>query len=543
MTAMKSVCLKLNKLIKKRVLLFIFCIFYLGFALATYQVFGITWDELSEFNLAELNYAKFFQEDPKLEERFLIYNPQDFVPNMYARPHLVLYYMINDAKSFEIYHLLQLLTGLTIFVVSYELALSYTKQAKYAFLAPVFLFFTPRFLGHIPANPKDVPFAIFYFLSLAAIYFFRQTKPYARADLEKNKQCQIEQVQVQVIWRVLVLGILFGLTQALRMVGLSLYLLDFVFQIKPNLSLKQILCISLESSLIFLIGFLTQIIVHPFLGADPIGHFLILLNNSQNFFWNQKFLFMGQQLLAADRPWYYLPVWLLITTPLVIWLSCLVFYRQLNWHKPLQKLLISSLVLQLILYLIAKPIVYDGLRHFLYWLPQLSLLAVLLLSDFLKKQSTRIKVATILLVVLALGLVAKDYYQLHPYYYVYFNELTGTFKQAANDFETDYWGAASREAVLQLNSYVKNNYQEMISQAQQFQVYTCSEPYQSQYYFADFLRWTEDLTAADFVICNRRYNQHLKVEKAGFRKIEAVERKGVELALVYERGSFDFYKF
>ena len=61
-----------------------------------------------------------------------------------------------------------------------------------------------------------------------------------------------------------------------------------------------------------------------------------------------------------------------------------------------------------------------------------------------------------LAVICVLQLVS-EMVQLHPYQYIYFNQVSGGVEQAFNRDETDYWGASHREAAVWLNELVEQS--------------------------------------------------------------------------------------
>jgi hypothetical protein len=222
---MKAV--KALNVIKKHIALILFIIVYVAIALVTYRDFGLTWDETVNYNRGVLSYQHLFKKT--------IDNPYQFnkknghldvkdVPNTYSsyKNYLntkyvrfldfysysgfypMILFALNKDKSIERYHLLNILFSLGIFVFLYALLYHYYHDQKIAILGPLFLFLTPRFLGHIPGNPKDIPFAVMYFISCTALYFFASSK--------------------KTLTKILVIGLLFGLTQDLRAAAITLYL-------------------------------------------------------------------------------------------------------------------------------------------------------------------------------------------------------------------------------------------------------------------------------------------------------------------------------
>ena len=127
----------------------------------------------------------------------------------YSGFYPMILFTLNKDKSLERYHLLNILFSLGIFISLYALLYHYYRDQKKAILGPIFLFLTPRFIGHIPANPKDIPFAVMYFISCTSIYFFASSK--------------------KTLTKLLVIGLLIGLTQNVRVAAITLYIILFLF--------------------------------------------------------------------------------------------------------------------------------------------------------------------------------------------------------------------------------------------------------------------------------------------------------------------------
>ena len=105
----------------------------------------------------------------KTEEKNQRHTP---ILSQYYRGYTALLARFNPDSTYERYHLLNMLFASIIIVSSYLLALSNTKSRKLALILPSFILLSPKFLGHIPANPKDMPFAVIYFLALSTILRF-----------------------------------------------------------------------------------------------------------------------------------------------------------------------------------------------------------------------------------------------------------------------------------------------------------------------------------------------------------------------------------
>ncbi len=494
------------KQIKRQLPLVIFLVIYLLFVFFSYKDYGITYDEQRTYWRGKQLYNEVTTNNEKLQKNFVLKNEtNDETLLIYPSYYSALLYSLNKKENFQTYHLLNFLFALIIFISIYQGLLVVFKKPLLAILGPIFLITSPRFFGHIAANPKDIPFAIMYFLSLVMIYFSSHWKN---------------------IERVLFLGILFGLTVSLRFVGYSIilvYLFYKLFLEESNKTLCEKTWMAFfEVIVIFLISFLVNIITLPYLGVNPLDNFIKLFLSAKQYPWNGDVLFIGKRYwLENDKlPWYYLPVWILFTTP--IYILVLFIVGSFNSFKNnLSKIVLASLIINLAIYFITKPVVYDGFRHMLYLLPQIVLLAVcgyIYLGPKVKKYARFLILVNIILILIS-------YIQLHPYQYIYFNELIGGLKGAYGQLEIDYWMASNKEAAL----WLKNNIAKKTKK--NIKVAICGNIFSASYFFSRNMKVVYHENEADYVICNERSDYYKKING---EIVYTVKREGVNLGYVFK---------
>jgi hypothetical protein len=203
----------------------------------------------------------------------------------------------------------------------------------------------------------------------------------------------------------------------------------------------------------------------PILWRDPVGHFRRAWQEMSQYPWTGQVLFGGQQVAAAELPWYYLPTWMLLTTPLMYTGLSLVgagrFLVELL-RRPLQYVAEQPFDVAVVLALVAPPaaivvlhsIVYDGWRHLYFIYPPLLFLAVLgfvTLLGWVRERAAKFRPAVALfLLATALPLLATAWIMVrdHPHQYVYFNRLAGPSLAAIKEqYELDYWGVSCRQGL------------------------------------------------------------------------------------------------
>jgi hypothetical protein len=151
---------------------------------------------------------------------------------------------------------------------------------------------------------------------------------------------------------------------------------------------------------------------------------------------------------VTEGPRAYHLVMLAITTPLPVLAAALggiaVAWRR---HPSAARVAAAWLVVAVGRYAILGLGNYDGVRHVIDALPALALLAAIgsdaAIAALPPRAALRAAALGVLLLPGALGV-----WRLHPYPVAYYNALVGGLRGAAGRFETEYSGAAYREALV-----------------------------------------------------------------------------------------------
>lgn len=509
MTRYSKLPLKINQ----RLPLLFFLIIYLILSLNIYSDFGVAIDEPMEYGFSQMLYNRYFGHDPVLIRDFAHESPTSREIWSHNHFHGMLLYMLNDSGSLERYHLLNLLFALIAFWVSYEIMLTVSARPRQAIIGPILLFFTPRFFGDLPSNVKDPVFAIYYLLALLVVILIPK---------------------ISKRWfKILALGVSFGLAAAYRTIGYSLiplYLIITILDIWPlnRSKLRQFLSMLLD--LILIIGLMVLIhgIEMPFVLANPLQNLPRLMAIARAFPWQGTMLYLGNSIEAGNLPWHYLPVWLLVITPLFILVFGFISHLFIRQSRSL-KVLAISFWLNIFLYYLIKPIIYDGIRHFLFILVILTCMAGigwLILWNRAKKVQKLILACCLSLSCLSLGI---QYLILHPYEYTYFNAIAGFLPGASRRFETDYWGTSYYEGARWLINHLNNNRTQTIG--------LCGNEYAAIYFdqkkikslFIPHCDQVES-SGANYVLVNGRNDEWHKVNG---NLIYTVTRMGVPLMKIF----------
>jgi hypothetical protein len=203
------------------------------------------------------------------------------------------------------------------------------------------------------------------------------------------------------------------------------------------------------------IAMLTTFLTWPVLWGNPIGTFLSLLSQTSSFTTNYVF-FMGHGFEATHLPVIYLPLLLAIQLTLPA-LALFLIGIPASWiaarrnapHLRLIVLLWIWFLLPLLAVMAGLIPVYNNFRHVLFILPPLLLIAGLGMREIMRW--LRPAIARLALAALILAPGVTGILQLHPYEYIYYNQLVGGVAGAEGRFELDYWCTAFRQAMAYVN--------------------------------------------------------------------------------------------
>ncbi len=324
----------------------------------------------------------------------------------------------------------------------------------------VMILFTlsPTFLGHAQNNLKDIPFALGY---ISSIFFT------LRLLLNKGKNKIYDQV-------LLTLAIAFSIS--IRSGGLILicYLFLFFilhaivrFQKEKKIDLKEFRNTLLRLLLITAIALSLSILLWPYGQQNPLSNIWISYKVMSQFPTTIRQLFEGKTEWSDLMPWYYLPKYMIITIPLVVFAGIASFLilakKIISNHDTLLKygFLIFSILFPIIFVIYEKSNLYGSWRHFLFIYPSILILSAIGLFHLFTYFKKKILTYLFVIVSIALSIHPLKFMILnHPYYYLYYNQLVGGLNGAYGNYETDYYYNTIREGSEWLKNYLKSTKKE-----------------------------------------------------------------------------------
>jgi hypothetical protein len=409
-----------------------------------------------------------------------------------------------------------------------------------AFFALLSLALSPPFYGNSFFNSKDVPFAALYALAVSGIL---ACGAWPGAS-----------------WRLsLGAGALIGLAAAVRVGGLVLFGFALVLWLatlvlggaagKPAWPSRGALLRLLAAwSGALVVGWAVMVALWPWAMQDPLRNPFRAAGRFSSFWEGMLVYYDGRLLPAGQVSRYYLPNWLALTLPEhvfvalglgLVGLVLLVRARKLGpgaRRRLLQAGWLASIPAIVVAGVVARRMpLYDGMRHFLFLVPLLAVLAGVSVSVFLRSPAARAaKAAGVAVLASASLLTLVDMVRLHPYQSVYFNRLwAGGMKAGIDRYEGDYWCLSYKEGCeWLLGRYAGARCREKI------RVAGYSVLHQTQHY----LEQTEEgrrlfraVAVADgrphFVMATTRFLDHLR---APGKPVYTVERMGATLFYLFE---------
>ena len=365
-----------------------------------------------------------------------------------------LLFKVDDFRNkFLLRHIFSFLLYFLSLIYFFRLILEKHKSKLLAALGVLILFSSPRIFAQSFFNPKDLGFMSVYIIGL--FYGFRF----------------IDNPSIKTSF---IFSLIAGVTVGFRILGIFLPLIIILFHFIDLLKRKTIKKERFFPLLLLVLTlpfFVT--LFWPYLWASPLENFVEVFKNLSNHYRPLNNFFMGGYVSSLYVPWYYIFVWIGVTTPLSY--LCFFFFgiffvftrfvkrlfkiEEQKTHNDLwngqneKKNLINlfTIFIPIFIIIILHSSLYTGWRHLYFIYPSIVLLSI---QGFSLLNLLYIKKKKILFVVGFFLVFPNLFWMLknHPYQYSYFNIFAG--KNFNKSFEMDYWGISSYNA---LDYIVKHN--------------------------------------------------------------------------------------
>ncbi|MFS8038848.1 ArnT family glycosyltransferase [Xanthobacter sp. AM11] len=502
-----------------------------GIAILTFADYGLGWDDFTHSQYGNLLYSYFSSglTDQKVFSFVNLYyygGGFDLAAAMLAKA-------MPYVDVFDIRRLLGALVGVGgLFIVwrtGRRIAGPWGGLA-----AILLLFICPLYYGHMFMNAKDAPFAV----AIAGLIY-----AFVRAlDEFPNPSPRT----------VALFGLFLGLTVGTRVMGLitGVYMgaaIAFLLAVETvQLGIRSALARSLRFVALLAIGlplaYLVLGLIWPWGVADPLNPLVAVKYYSK--FWEVPWreMFEGRPILVPDMPRSYVPTLFSVQMPeLFLGLSlagtagalvAILAGKGTPASRARLVLIVMAALFPVALVMATRPVVYNGIRHFVFITPPLALLGGLAVEWVRTKAQNLPRLAQGALAaafVVGIAVPAADFRALHPYEYTYYNRIAGGIKAADKMFMLDYWGLAFKQATEELDEYVEQH-RRSLPQGRKLRVAVCGPYFAAAAELGPRYETTYDSRNADFYLqLGEFYCAQVKAPT-----LVKIEREGVVYATVYD---------
>jgi hypothetical protein len=205
------------------------------------------------------------------------------------------------------------------------------------------------------------------------------------------------------------------------------------------------------------LAYAVMALVWPWSVADPLNPWRAVAYFSQFFEKPWHELFAGEIVTVTEMPRNYVPTLFALQMPEIFLALALAgaagaliaaCRRSLPANRRAVFLLVVlAATLPILATILARPAMYNGIRHFVFVLPPFAVLGGLAgawLFAQLRPHWGRVAAGAVLLAGIALPVV--EMVRLHPYEYTYFNHVIGGVAGARGRYMLDYWGLSFKQA-------------------------------------------------------------------------------------------------
>lgn len=466
----------------------------------TFRDYGLGWDDYTHAEYADLllkMYGTGFHDTGALSFANLYMYGGGF--DMAA----ALLHKIIPLELFETRRLLGAVVGVIGLAVTWRLGRR-VGGAVGGLATLLLLALCPTFYGHMFMNPKDAPFAVAMIILMLGLVRLAEEypKPSARTILLVGFGAGVS------------IGsrILGGLALVYALIGfVPLLLEEFrTHGLREAAHRFAHVLYVLLPGLVF--GYLVMGLIWPWSILEPDNPIHALSYFSAFFEKPWKEMFDGAMISVPDMPWSYLPTLFALQLPEVLLFLTLggvvMTIMSLSRdsvparRKTILLMLTAAAMLPLMIAMVKRPALYNGIRHFIFVIPPMTVLAGAAFAwgmDWLRVNHRGAQAAAVAVFAFGLALPGAEMIRLHPYQYAHFNYIAGTVRQADRLFMLDYWGLALKQASDALKEQITER-QESPPVGRKWKVAVCGPQRPAQVALGPDFTIGWDSHAADFAM-------------------------------------------
>jgi hypothetical protein len=466
----------------------------------TFRDYGLGWDDYTHAEYADLllrMYGSGFKDTGALSFANLYMYGGGF--DMTA----ALLHKVIPLELFETRRLLGAIVGIVGLAVTWRLGRRVGGPLA-GLAALLLLALCPTFYGHMFMNPKDAPFAVAMVILMLGLVRLAEEYPSPSPQT----------VLIVGLGAGLSIGsrILGGLALIYAVVGFVPMLLDEIRAHGGREAIRRFMHVVYVLLPGLILGYLVMGLIWPWSIMEPGNPFQAATYFSHFFEKPWKEMFDGALVSVPDMPWSYLPTLFALQLPeILLGLSIAGVVGTVvalsradvsNRRKTILLMLTLAAVLPIAVAMVKRPALYNGIRHFIFVIPPMTVLAGTAFAwgmNWLRENRRSWQPAALAVFSFGLLLPLGEMIRLHPYQYTHFNHIAGTVRGADDLYMLDYWGLALKQASDSLREQLAER-QEAPPHGRKWKVAVCGPQRPAQVALGPDFTIGWDSHAADFAM-------------------------------------------
>jgi Dolichyl-phosphate-mannose-protein mannosyltransferase len=466
----------------------------------TFRDYGLGWDDYTHAEYADLllrMYGSGFKDTGALSFANLYMYGGGF--DMAA----ALLHRVIPLELFETRRLLGAVVGVIGLAVTWRLGRRVGGPLA-GLAALLLLALCPTFYGHMFMNPKDAPFAVAMVILMLGLVRLAEEYP------EPSPRT----ILIIGLGAGLSIGsrILGGLALVYALIGFIPLLLAEIHNNGARAAVHRFVHVVYVLLPGLILGYLVMGLIWPWSIIEPANPFHALTYFSHFFEKPWKEMFDGALVSVPDMPWSYLPTLFALQLPEVLLglsiagvIGTFVVLPRNDVTGPRKTILLMltlAATLPLAIAMVKRPALYNGIRHFIFVIPPMTVLAGTAFAwglNWLGDRRRSWQPAAVALFSFGLLLPLGEMIRLHPYQYTHFNHIAGTVRAADDRYMLDYWGLAFKQASDGLRDEIDER-QETPPHGRKWKVAVCGPQRPAQVALGPDFTIGWDSHAADFAM-------------------------------------------
>ena len=350
-----------------------------------------------------------------------------------------------NKQAFSLKHNLNFITFFISSIFFYKIIVNRFNKNYFALLITFFYITSPRIFAESFYNPKDIIFMCF---CVYALYFC----------LKSFKEISFRNI--------FLFSLFSAFATSIRVLGVLFFFLFIFFILLYALEKKEFLKNNYQKIFLYIISYPCFLYLFwPFLWESPFENFIVAFKSFANYDWGGEIFYLGDYMKATNLPWHYIPIWIYISMPILIFLFFIIglinilnkfinnFLNLSNknslWVKNIDLMdfiVMGFFFFPLFAIILFNSTLYGGWRHLYFVYPGI-IYFVAIGINYLFQISKKRSYKFIFFTVIAFAVINNLFVliKFHPYQNIFFNS---SIERKANKlFEIDYWGLGNVESL------------------------------------------------------------------------------------------------